>query len=142
MKEFTAEYRKMITEKYPWIAVHDNYYKDAQDAIWAEYMPQGWWWSFGEQMCEELDQLIHKYDMEEFYYISQVKEKYGELRWYDEGFATEGWDEYCEWLKKYENMSWETCAICGEPATYTEVGWVLPVCEHCKSDKARKREVE
>lgn len=140
MKEFTQEYRQNLIQKYPWIAVHDNYYKDAKDAIWAEYMPQGWWWSFGEQMCEELDQLIHKYNMEEFYFITQVKEKFGELRWYDEGFATEGWDEYNEWLSKYESLSWNTCAICGEPATYTESPWVLPVCEHCKSDKARKRE--
>lgn len=140
MKEFTQEYRQEMTNKYPWLALHDARTKNPMDAIWAEYMPQGWWWSFGEQMCEELDQLIHKYNMEDFYYICQVKEKYGELRWYDEGFSSDGWDEYCEWLKKYENMSWETCAICGEPATYTEVGWVLPVCEHCKTESAKKRE--
>ena len=45
-------------------------------------MPMGWRRAFGEEMCEEILQVLIKYDCVDLYRITQIKEKYGTLRWY------------------------------------------------------------
>jgi hypothetical protein len=48
-------------------------------------MPDGWRKAFGEQMCEDIrDELVHAEYLNQ-YRISQIKEKYGTLCWYDFG---------------------------------------------------------
>ena len=68
-------------------------------------------------MIEELNRLIDKYDVKE-YSIEQIKEKFGELCWYDSGFPEEGRDEYLAWKDKYTDLSYRTCICCGKPAKY------------------------
>ena len=62
------------------------------------------------------------------------KEKFGGLRWYDNGFPTEGYEEYKEWLDKYEELSYKTCIDCGKPAKYFTRGWITPICEDCAKE--------
>ena len=49
-------------------------------------MPDGWRIAFGEEMCAELKVIIEKHGAMEEYAILDIKEKYGELCWYDYGF--------------------------------------------------------
>ena len=60
--------------------------------------------------------------------IVQIKEKFGYLRWYDNG-CTERW--YSEILPKYEALSERTCIRCGKKAAFISTGWISPWCEEC-----------
>lgn len=83
-------------------------------------------------MIDKLNDLLVKYNFVDKYRILQIKEKYGELRWYDNGIPPVMSDEYREWLNKYEKLSYETCINCGKPATHMTKGWIMPLCNDCK----------
>ena len=61
-------------------------------------------------------------------YATQVKEKYGTLRFYISG-AT---DEILELIHKAELLSNETCEVCGKPGWCQTAGWITVRCEDCK----------
>lgn len=104
-----------------------------RDFTFLDSSPCGWRLAFGDQMIEELSQLLRKYSVED-YQILQIKEKYGGLRWYDNGFPRIGFDEYNTWVYKYEGLSLETCINCGNPAIGYTKGWITPLCEECMKD--------
>lgn len=57
--------------------------------------------------------------------VAQIKEKFGELRFY-----YDGGDEYVEGLVAMaERMASRTCEICGNPATKKTSGWIKNVCD-------------
>jgi len=58
---------------------------------------------------------------------SQVKEKFGGLRFYV-GSATE---EIFDLIIKAENKSYKTCEVCGEPGKTRGKAWVKTLCEDC-----------
>lgn len=141
-REEIQESRRLIAE-YPFIAPW--YFRDGetfpppQDTgesyvpSFLDDMPDGWRENFGEQLCKELKEAIVKAGKLDTYSILQVKEKYGELRWYDTG----GTAETCAIKQKYIDLSSHTCIMCGKPAKYITTGWIEPYCEDClpKSDR-------
>ena len=138
-RETVRCYNRDLLEKYPWltpgyvgvIELEENYnYEDT----WLDDLPDGWRLAFGDQMIEELDQLLRKYNIVD-YEIYQIKEKWGALRWYDNGFPEEGYEEYSNWLRKYESLSERTCIFCGKPATHLTKGWIMPICKSCADRK-------
>lgn len=90
-------------------------------------MPDGWRAKFGEQLCEELREELIKANYLDKYRIMQIKEKFGGLRWYDNGITEEGHNI----IRKYEELSYKTCIDCGRPATKMSVGWISPYCDKC-----------
>lgn len=94
-------------------------------------MPDGWRLAFGEDMCFEIKKLLEKVNFEYDYRILQIKEKFGELTWYDRGVPIEIYDEYHNVLDKYTTLSRKTCIRCGNPATKISTGWVNPFCDNC-----------
>ena len=38
-------------------------------------------------------------------------------------------------MDKYEQLSYETCIICGKPAEYMTKGWIVPICRNCAEEK-------
>ena len=46
-------------------------------------MPDGWRKAFGEQMCEDIREELVRAEYLDQYRITQIKEKYGTLCWYD-----------------------------------------------------------
>ena len=141
-----GSYRTEITNKFKWIyykILKVWYDKILQVICWIptytelDSMDKGWRKCFGIQMCKEIkDALIEaggrKLLMD--YRIMQIKEKFGELCWYDNGAPV----DVNKIIKKYEFISFRTCIDCGAPAAgYTE-GWIEPYCDKC----AEKRGVE
>ena len=59
---------------------------------------------------------------------SQVKEKWGELRFY----VSNGTDEIFDLIDKAEQKSAETCELCGEPGRTTGSGWIRTHCSECE----------
>ncbi len=130
---------KELLEKYPWLYPVSEYTGKPLENYdysftWMDDIPLGWNIAFGKQMVEELGALLEKYNYQGEYSICQIKEKFGGLRWYDNGFPTEGYEEYKEWLDKYEELSFKTCIDCGKPAKYFTRGWITPICEDCAKE--------
>ena len=96
-------------------------------------MPTGWRKAFGIQMCEELREALIEDDDLYRYRVVQCKEKYGSLRWYNNG--TKIGSRVPDIERKYESMSVCTCIICGKPATKITTGWIEPYCDDCCPDE-------
>lgn len=91
-------------------------------------MPDGWRIAFGESLCKEImDELISQNCLDT-YCVTQIKEKYGRLCWYDIGGTPRIHQEI---LPKYEALSMRTCIKYGRSATYISAGWVSPWCNDC-----------
>ncbi len=144
----TKEYNKALCEKYPFLIPSNRWSgkrvtEAADGGYWPgspehvpdydyEYteldsMPDGWRIAFGEQLCAELKDALVKANYLDKYRITQIKEKFGALRWYDNGNTKEGYDV----LSKYEALSERTCIRCGKPATKITTGWISPFCDDC-----------
>ena len=90
-------------------------------------MPDGWRIAFGEKLCEELAEELRDHDYLDKYRITQIKEKYGMLHWYDSGNTEHGYAI----INKYVRLSKTTCICCGKPATRVTTGWISPYCDDC-----------
>ena len=98
-------------------------------------MPEGWYKAFGKEMLAELKAFLFETN-EAFLYkymINDIKEKYGGLRWYDNGLPKGGY----EIIHKYEELSYKTCIKCGKPATHMTDGWIMALCDECDTKKEK-----
>lgn len=121
-----------ICLKYPWLAVNSRVYPwldSKYDKIWIDCMPYGWKKRFGWDLVHDIHVHLKKHNIKD-YHIEQVKEKWGELRWYDNS----GSDFYENVFKKYEQLSRKTCVNCGEQATLISSGWICPYCANCAKE--------
>lgn len=134
------KYNDELVEKYHFLKLR-NVYTDEESEnnfyTWLDDIPRGWRIAFGLHMCEELKQaLLHGNEKTyEDYRIHQVKEKYGQLRWYT-SFDT---DETSAIVDKYSVLSETTCITCGEPAEYSTKGWVSPYCKKCADNIVERK---
>lgn len=132
MKKTTEEIKrnKELIKEYPFLLPRNRWTgKVVEDYDYSyteiDAMPIGWRKAFGDQMLKELKEALG--DFADKYRITQIKEKYGELRWYDFGNTKEGF----EVISKYQKLSNYTCIVCGKPATKVTTGWISPFCDDC-----------
>jgi hypothetical protein len=130
---FHMENEKFITDKwdYFWYKVLSFVDEQILDRILfiptyteLDAMDSGWRKAFGIQMCEEIKAQLKKEKLLYKYRIFQIK-KFGMLCWYD-AYSSK---EIQEIIQKYENLSWNTCVVCGKPATKISGGWICPYCD-------------
>ena len=100
-------------------------------------MPDGWRKAFGIKMCKEIKAELKKHNYLRKYRITQIKEKFGGLRWYDAGSPQSIFDI----ISKYGHLSQTICINCGKPATCISAGYVSPYCDDCKSPDVRQNYV-
>lgn len=103
-------------------------------------MPQGWRKAFGLEMCKDVRRTLLKKGGLKLLYryrIIDIKEKYGELRWYDNW----SFNELEDVITKYARKSLTTCISCGEKAIWkTDYrDWASPYCDKCIPAKSRER---
>ena len=131
----------MLIKKYPFILPKNNFDLGLSNDYNFNYtildhMPNGWRTKFGAKLLKELKEAILEYK-EDFlyeYFVSQVKEKWGGLRWYDYG-STERMRKV---LDKYSKISYKICIVCGKKGKIDKgYSWVMPLCRRHR--KARKR---
>lgn len=125
---------RLLIQKYPFLLPRNAWtdmLPDDYDYTYTmlDQMPSGWRDAFGEQMCAEIWAELCKLDKadRDSYRVYEIKEKYGELRWYG-SFCTVELDRI---IDKYVELSLRTCIICGKPATVIATGWVSPYCDEC-----------
>ena len=128
----TIDENKALIERFPFLMPHNRWTDKVPEDYDYHYteldaMPDGWRIAFGEQMCQEITDALIEIDYLEKYRITQIKEKYGMLRWYDFGASRKIYDI----ISKYEGISQVTCICCGKPATQITTGWISPYCDDC-----------
>lgn len=95
--------------------------------IRGEYeLPEGWQNLFLD-MCKDIKEPLEKANYLNKFRFTQIKEKYGSLRAYNNGCP----EEVHDILLKYERLSRFTCNKCGRLATKESIGYILPYCKHC-----------
>jgi hypothetical protein len=68
---------------------------------------------------------------------SQVKEKFGGLRFYVQGATTKHYD----YISFAESMSYRTCEVCGSPGYYYTDGWHTVLCDKHAEEQGREKKV-
>lgn len=129
----TKKENMRLTKRFPFLIPHNRWtgkISDDYDFSYTELdaMPKGWRLAFGERMCEEIEDELKSAGRLNEYRITDIKEKYGFLHWYDIG-GTERM--FREIIPKYEEMSKRICITCGKPATKISTGWISPYCDEC-----------
>lgn len=132
--EKIIEFNKDLVEKYPWLTPRNRWTDKTPETYDYSYteldaMPDGWRIAFGDQMVEEINNELKKFNFIDKYRIIQIKEKWGGLRWYDDGYP--GDSKIGDIVSHYEKLSFKTCLICGKPAEWMSKGWISPYCTDC-----------
>lgn len=91
-------------------------------------VPSGWL-NIVKEFLPKLKARLIEIDFLDKYKITQIKEKFGFIRWHD-NTADDG---VIKLVQELEQKSEKTCIICGEPAKYISLGWISPYCEDCKN---------
>lgn len=128
------QHNEYLLNKYPWLLPRSRFTDQVSDKYDYSYteldnMPAGWRIAFGEQMCFEIQQELEKFNCVDKFRILDIKEKFGELRFYYGGAPDESNIEYI--ISKYEKLSRTTCINCGRPANVITMGWISPFCYQC-----------
>ena len=128
---------KELIERYPFLMPRNRWTGEVPNDFNYSYteldaMDNGWRQAFGERMCEEIRNALIEDNCLEEYRISQIKEKYGTLRWYDFGTTQKVYDI----VAKYEYISGFICQNCGRPYAkeFNTGGWICTLCENCASE--------
>ena len=130
-KELCERYPFLIPRLYSTDEIVPDF--DPEDPVYTRLddMPPGWHMAFGVEMCEDIrDALLYEGGDEllDSYRIGQIKEKYGELRWYSSPHL-KIIDEIIDY---YTEVSSRTCARCGVAAQKINLhGWLIPLCDSC-----------
>ena len=119
--------------KYKWLRIRNRWtgklIDDLETRSEIDDLPTGWYIAFGEQMIDELNELLVKYNFDDDYRITQIKEKYGTLRWYHNGIPIAMSKEFHEWEHKYVDLSAKTCIVCGKKGKIrNDLWWIEPLC--------------
>jgi len=64
-------------------------------------------------------------------FISQVKEKFGGLRFYVDNVTMDVYDL----IDECEAESYKICEKCGEPGKPRDGGWILTLCDKCAEEE-------
>lgn len=92
------------------------------------------WHDLLEEAAIKLEPMITSHletvDSEDFYRptTSQIKEKYGTLRWYVTGYT----DDMMNIINDTEDKSHHICEVCGKLGKLRHIrGWYSTLCEEC-----------
>lgn len=136
--ESIRQFNRELIKRYPWLKPWNRWTGEAPDDYDYTYteldaMPEGWRLTFGDEMVERIHQELVKFNYVNRYWIEQIKEKWGGLRWYDIGYPEDS--KIGEIVQEYEELSFKTCICCGKPAEWMSKGWISPYCTAC-ADKS------
>lgn len=109
--------------------------KDRYEAVKKYYEESGRWpWVGGKEItAEEVEEKrLAMVEAEKTVPVaSQIKEKFGGLRFYVNGATEKHWN----YITFAESMSYKTCEVCGAPGTYYPFGWHHVACDQHASDE-------
>lgn len=141
MIEIRHEFEKRMKDTYPLL------YKDMYASPMRSCMAFGFdigpgWYPIIEKLSAKLENLIQKYknehpDLDKDYLprASQVKEKYGTLRFY----MISETEEMIALIDEAEEISKTVCEECGQPGVNkTSCGWYITMCDKCRKERDKR----
>jgi len=133
-EKYRIKTNKRLVKQFPFLLPKDRFYGEVlydYDYTYTELdeMPIGWRNSFGIEMCEEIKKCLLKANFLRDYTITQIKEKFGTLRWYDNGVPDSISEEFHLIINYYEDKSMLVCLECGKPTKYVTTDWIEYLCE-------------
>jgi len=128
MKE---ELDKKLCEDFPLLYADRNASMQETCMCWGFEVGDGWH-DIIYKLSDKLEKMIKEYekknpDAKGIMKASQVKEKFGTLRYY----MTSSTDEMEKVISKAESQSAKTCEVCGKPGDLTGKGWYRTLCNKC-----------
>ena len=140
MKE---ELDKKLVKAFPLLYGDRNAPMQSTAMCWG--FPGNGWFDIIWDLSSKLEPIIQKFidenqDTELYPKASQVKEKFGGLRFY----MTCGSDEIVGLISEAEALSYTTCEECGKPGEARRGGWIHTLCDDCHEnwDKIRSKRWE
>lgn len=125
----SPEKEKKIREAFP------SLFRDVNRSVRESCMAFGCehadgWFDLLWETCEKLQAAADK--LEADLYLTQVKEKYGQLTIYLSSYE----DEFEEIISDAEDRSASICEECGdtETAKLNTKGWITCLCDKCRGD--------
>lgn len=116
----SSDKQKLIFDKYPALFIEKDLPMTQTCMCWGLEFDEGWYGIF-DQMCAEI------MSTNEPCVFQQTKEKFGGLRVYASCS-----DKVHEIIDRYEELSYKTCEICGQPAQICHRrSWYKTLCPDC-----------
>jgi len=117
----------ILVKKYP--GIFQQYGGDMRETCmhWGIACGSGWF-KLIDKLCNDLSKYPEVV-------ASQVKEKFGGLRFYIEGVDKDHSDAIYNHIDAAEGESLKTCEDCGEPGKTRGGGWVRTLCNQCEQNK-------
>lgn len=136
----SVEENKKIIEKYPFLAFHNYDGNIDYEGTWYDSMPRGWRIAFGDLMMDDIKACLEKANYVDKFHIEDIKEKYGELRFYYSGVPESIFDELNNIIETYSTLSQNICIECGEiDVPEFKSGWIEPLCLKCYSSLPKNK---
>lgn len=136
----SVEENKKIIEKYPFLAFHNYDGSIDYEVTWYDSMPRGWRIAFGDLMMDDIKACLEKANYVDKFHIEDIKEKYGELRFYYSGVPESIFDELNNIIETYSTLSQNICIECGEiDVPEFKSGWIEPLCLKCYSSLPKNK---
>ncbi len=126
-----AENTKYLLEKYPGLYQQYHLPENQTCMCWGFDCDDGWFHII-DKLSEEITKIAPNVQ------ASQVKEKFGALRFYIDGIDTDTTilDDVYSLINNAEDASYRTCETCGSTENVTQTkGWITSLCELCKISK-------
>ena len=93
------------------------------------------WYGILDKLCTKIEAYLDKNSKEkEYFYITQIKEKFGGLRFY----TSYHFIKIERYIREAEDECYKTCEICGQPGKCNRSGWLSTLCDKCRN-KQNKR---
>lgn len=124
-----------ILKKYPKIFAQKELPMTQSCMAWGLEIGYGWMWII-DMACGMIQNHIDFENRTENkvaqFEATQVKEKFGGLRFYNTGC-----DDYTEAIVDFaENLSYKVCEMCGttQNVSQNESGWIVTLCDKCRKE--------
>lgn len=125
-----------LVEKYPKIFENRNADMQVSAMCWGFECGDGWYWLI-DKLCKEIQSCLDDNPHLKIPQVvaTQVKEKYGGLRFY-----VAGGDEYIDGIISFaECLSYSICETCGSTTeVFQTEGWIETICKKCYEERGKK----
>jgi len=133
------ELQDKLFEKYPLIFRQKDRPATETCMCWGICCGDGWY-NIIDTLCHSIQSHVFSTGGDARVEATQVKEKYGGLRFY-----YSGGNEYIRGLAGMaESLSCRTCEECGSPGMQNDKGWISTLCDPCRANliEIRKKRVK
>lgn len=93
------------------------------------------WYDILDKLCTKIEIYLDKNPKDKkFFFITQIKEKFGGLRFYT-SYVFKEIDKYIE---EAEKECYKICEECGQPGKSNKDGWISVLCNKCRERQNKK----